>query len=287
MSIPLTRHAAYWVLRLVRVENCLAIGLTTMLGAYLAVGGAALTSDRAARGAAVAVLLIGAGNVINDRLDAAVDAAARPTRPIPSGLVTAATADRMFAGLTVAALLIALSLGLAYAVAAAVVTAVSFGYSYRLKSTVLLGNLVVAGLTATTVVYGAWTVGAPGPLGWLAAGTVGLLMLSFEVLKCAEDHDTDSRHGIRTISTVFGRRATIRAGCLLLLPFAAVAVLPPLFVETRWIHTPLAVGVLVLVAAGVVQLLNLGSGNASITACLHRIKVSWFLGILALAALRP
>jgi 4-hydroxybenzoate polyprenyltransferase len=284
-GVPVARVAT-GLLRLVRIENCFAVALTTGLGAYLAVGPATFGSSAVARAVAVTVLLIAAGNVVNDRVDLAVDADARPGRPLPAGVLSVSTADRLYVSLSAAGLVLALTLGAAAAAVAALVVALSLAYSLRLKRTVLLGNTVVAGLTAATVVYGAWTVGDVGPRHVLAALSVGLMMLSFEVLKCAQDHRTDGLHRIPTVSTVYGREVALRLGCLLLVPLPVLLLAPPLFLAVAWPQTPLAVGVLLLVVAGVSQVRR-AVDEATITRCLARIKISWFLGVLALAALRP
>lgn len=281
-----TRRVAAGLLRLVRVENCLAVALTTVLGAYLAAGPAAFRSDITGRAVAVAVLLLAAGNVVNDRVDYAVDADARPRRPLPAGVLSVSAADRLYLVLTTAGLVLALTLGAGSAIVAALVVALSLTYSFRLKGTVLLGNALVAGLTATTVVYGAWMVGAVGPRQVLAAVSVGLMMLSFEVLKCAQDHRTDRLHRISTISTVYGQDVAVRVGCLLLVPLSVLALAPPFFLTVAWPQTPLAAGVVLLVVAGVREL-RLAVDQAAITRCLACMKVSWFLGLFALAAMRP
>jgi geranylgeranylglycerol-phosphate geranylgeranyltransferase len=287
MRTATSSSMAATVLRLVRVENCFAVALTTLLGAHLAGGGQAVRTSTALLAVLATALLHGAGNVINDRMDVAVDADARPERPLPSGRISIATADHIYVGLTVAGVMCAATLGAASVLVAAAVVASSFGYSYRIKATVLGGNLLVASLAAATVLYGSWVTGGVGVRTWIAAASVLVLMLSFEILKCVQDHETDAAHGIRTVSTVIGRRPAVRVGTALLLPFAALALAPGILIDVSPAYLPLAVGVVTLTGAGAAHLMSADPGRAAVDRCVARLKQSWFLGIIALAALRP
>lgn len=213
------------VLRLVRWENCVAVALTTMLGAHLA--GGALTA-RALVAASTVMLLHAAGTALNDRCDVAVDRLARPQRPLPSGRLSLEFADRLAAVLAVVGLALAALLGpVALAVAVLVVLA-SVAYAVRLKNTVLLGNLTVAALSAATVPFGAavvrqWEV----PTAAIQGGVlVFAYMVAYEVLKCLQDVDSDGAAGIRTIATSWGPRAARATAAAALAGFASVALWP-------------------------------------------------------------
>lgn len=281
---PTRRERARAVGRLIRWENCVAVGLTTMLGAHL--GGGALTS-RSLMAASTVMILHAAGTALNDRLDVAVDRLARPERPLPSGRLSLRLAERLTVGLALVGLGLAAILGwVALAVAGLVVVA-STAYAVRLKDTVLIGNLTVAGLSAATVPFGAsvvreWDVPTAAIQG---AALILAYMVAYEVLKCLQDIVSDAASGIRTIATSWGPQAARATAIAALATFASVALLPVLTGSA-----PLAYRVAVLLPIGCVL-------GAALSAYLVRppatawdravgwLKVGWFLSLPALGLL--
>jgi geranylgeranylglycerol-phosphate geranylgeranyltransferase len=274
-------------MRLIRIDNCLAVTATTLLGAYLAAGVQLDTLARALDAAAVAFLLLAAGNVLNDRLDASVDALAQPTRPIPSGRVTPRAADLLFAALTVTGLVAAVPLGPPLVAFTGVIALLSAAYSWRLKNTVLVGNVLIATLSGCTVLYGALAVGG-GDWTWIwpAAGDIFFLMVAYEVIKCVQDHESDGDYGLRTISTVFGTRFALRFALGSLVIFSLLVISVGLSPAASFAYRVGAVVVLTLVATSAVQLGRYGPDADVLTSSLLLLKISWLVGVVALALLR-
>ena len=212
-------------LRLVRWENCVAVGLTTLIGAHLA--GGALTAEGYAAAGTVMVLHA-AGTTLNDRCDVAVDRLARPHRPLPSGRLSLRFADRLAAVLAVAGLACAALLGRAAFAVAVVVVLASVAYAVRLKNSVLVGNLTVAALSGATGPFGAAAVtDGDVPTSALVGGVlIFAYMVAYEVLKCLQDIDSDAAAGIRTIATVMGTRVARASALFALTVFACVALWP-------------------------------------------------------------
>lgn len=276
------RTVATAMLRLVRWENCVAVGLTTLVGAHLA-GDAAAPRAAVAGGAVIA--LHAAGTAFNDRCDVAVDALARPQRPLPSGRVSLASADRLAAILAVLGLGLSATLGPAALTVATLVVVGSALYAVRLKSSVLVGNLTVALLSAATVPFGAAAMAprevVPGPA--VRGGLlVFLYMVAYEVLKCLQDVDSDAASGIRTIATEWGPRSARTTAVTALAAFCVVATSPVVGG-----HASGAYGVAVVLPVGCVvgSALSAYLGPAPPVAwdrAVGWLKVGWFLSLPAL-----
>lgn len=272
--------------RLLRVENCTAVAATTLLGAYLAVGADLGSLARGLNAAAVAFLLLASGNVLNDRLDAPLDTLAQPSRPIPSGRVTPRTADVLYGVLTGIALVAAVPLGLALVIATAGIAILSAAYSWRLKNTVLIGNGLIASLSAGTVPFGALAVGGGDwTWVWAAAGDIFFLMVAYEVIKCVQDHDSDGAHGLRTVSTVLGTRTALRIALGSLLVFAVLVVATGLSSAASSGYRVGAVAVLALAATSAARLVRNGPSADVLTSSLLLLKMCWLVGVVALALL--
>ena len=78
-------------------------------------------------------------------------------------------------------------------------------YSWRLKSTVLMGNAIVATISAMSAIFGGIAAGNPRPSLWLAL-IIASAIMGREVLKTLADYEGDLRQRCRTVATVWGRR---------------------------------------------------------------------------------
>jgi 4-hydroxybenzoate polyprenyltransferase len=233
--VPLLAHpwlpdAARWawretrigtVGRLVRLPNVAVAATATLLGAYLSKG-SALHLPVVWRAAAAAALVVAFGNAANDVADIAVDRLRRPDRPLPSGGLTVAGARRIAGAAGLGAVLLALTLPATAAWFVAATVVLSVGYDLRLKGTVLVGNAVVALLSASTLPFGALVAGGRVAPAVLAGSLVFAFMLAFEVLKDVDDRDADAAVGLRTVATVLGPGRALRI--LRALPAALVGV---------------------------------------------------------------
>ena len=196
--------------------------LAVVLGGYVAGTGAwgpvAL--------AALATLFVSASsNAWNDYRDFVVVRFNLPLRPLPAGLVSPR------ASLIFSIVLAFLSVGVAAfinpaALAIAVVSNILlFIYSIRLKSTVLLGNITVALISAMSPVFGGVAAGNYRPALWLG-GIIFVGILGREILKTLADYDGDLAHDVRTIATAWGPRPA-RIFFFVLLGATAIIMLAP------------------------------------------------------------
>lgn len=194
-----TVHGLY---KLSRPMSTLSGALMVVLGGYVAKTGA--WSDIML--AAVATLLISAAaNAWNDYLDIEIDKVNQPQRPLPAGLISPNQARWFSFTLSILALGIVLFINpLAFAIAF-VSVALLYVYSLWLKSTVLVGNITVATISALSPVFGGVAAGRVGPSLWIAA-TIWVAILGREILKTLADYEGDLLNQCHTIATAWGRR---------------------------------------------------------------------------------
>jgi len=195
------------------------------IGAHVAVRGrgADWTSHDAWGTVAVGIatlLILSAGNALNDACDQHIDRVNRPRRPIPSGRVTARGAVRFAAMLMVAGVALAGSVNLMAVAVAMGATACLVGYALRLKGAPLGGNIVVGLLTSGAFAAGGIAVDALRhaltPIVFVFVFTV-----SRELVKDIEDVVGDAEHGASTAAVSWGLRTTARLAVL----FGCVGVL--------------------------------------------------------------
>lgn len=201
------------LVRLVRPLNVVMFFAGVALGGLLAAGPSAFVGDDgwALALAMLSAACIGAGaNAINDVFDVAIDRVNRPSRPLPSGVVTVGAARSVWA--VSAALGIGLSafLSLVHLGIATFSVLLLYGYSARLKKTPLAGNLAVALVLGLAILYGGLAV---APSGWgvlfLGAGFAVGTTLAREVAKDIEDAVGDATEGARTLPLVAGPNVAI------------------------------------------------------------------------------
>jgi len=153
--------------------------------------------------------ITGGGNATNDYFDQEIDIINKPRRPLPSHQVEPHSA-MLWAGLLyVVGIGISLPLGILMATFATTMAILAFLYSWKLKSSFLAGNLLVAFLSSMTVVYGGLTVGHLGST-LPSMFIIFVFMLCREVLKTAEDYVGDSARSIQTIAVLLGRSIAVR-----------------------------------------------------------------------------
>jgi len=276
---------------LARPLNAAMAAFSALVGA-LVVQGTDVLDDATllpvALGMVVTFLVTAGGNAFNDYMDAEVDRAGHPGRPLPSGRLTRPQALRFsFACFVVAQPLTGLvvSVGISGIFPLVVeLIAVDFLFVYELwlKARGLPGNLTVGLLSALTLLFGAAC--AAGPLHEGMPTVAVLFAIAFfastgrEVTKDIEDLEAD--RGARvTLPMLVGRKMavgtalTFIAGAVMLspLPIWPMAVLGPAYI-------PL---VLVADAAFIYSLAILGSDPASA----QRVhKVGFMFALLAFLA---
>jgi geranylgeranylglycerol-phosphate geranylgeranyltransferase len=209
--------------KLARPFNAFSGALAVFLGGYVA---GTNEWDKVALAALVALLVTGSANAWNDYLDIEIDKINQPHRALPAGMVSPKHAVWFALGLNVLALALAALVNPAVFLITLVFSLLLYLYSWRLKSTVLLGNLTVAITSAMTVIFGGVAAGNARPTLWLAI-IIATAILAREVLKTIADYEGDLRQQCRTVATVWGRRgarvvfyiATLATVWVMMVPF--------------------------------------------------------------------
>lgn len=146
-----------------------------------------------------ALVLLSAGNAINDYYDYEIDQVNRPRRPLPSGRI------RRRDALIFAILLIIIGIWLGTlinrnATAFAILVSVALAsYAFWLKRMPLIGNLVVSGLTGVTFVAGG--VAIDSVQATLIPATFAFLFTTArEIVKDLEDTEGDLKNDVKTLA---------------------------------------------------------------------------------------
>ena len=227
-----------------------------------------------------ALLLLSAGNAINDYCDYNIDRINRPQRPLPSGRI-----QRRHA-LIFAIVLIGIGIylgtrinrnatGIAILVSAALVS-----YAFWLKRTVFVGNLVVSGLTSVTFMSGG--VAIDSVQGTLVPAIFAFLFTAArEIIKDLEDIEGDMKNSVRTLAILNPRLAVATT-----LSFMALVVLfspiPYLFGWYSWYYLfVVVIGVDAVLIGLAIRLLR-DTSKESCASIQHWMKWDIFVGLGAI-----
>lgn len=254
-------------------------GLAVVLGGYVA--GTGEWANIAL--AVLATLFISASaNAWNDALDVEIDRVNQPERPLPSGQVSM-RAVKIFAFVMA---------GLSISVAALIsweaflISLFSnfllFIYSWKLKSTVLLGNVIVAFISAMSAVFGGVAAGNPRPTLWLFI-IIFVAILGREVLKTLADYEGDLKESVRTISTVWGRRAARVVFYLLVAATVIMMMMPSMLRVYRPVYGYIVfLGVIPVIVYIVLRVSRYRSGPQleRLSQLMKYDFIVWFLAVL-------
>jgi geranylgeranylglycerol-phosphate geranylgeranyltransferase len=189
-----------------RPTTSLAGALAVLMGGYVAGTGAWLNVILAV---IATFLASAAANAWNDYLDIEIDRINQPKRPLPAGKISPRAALIFSFALTGLALLIAAFVSWPAFLVALVTAVALYVYSWKLKSTVLMGNATIATVSAVSAIFGGVAAGNVRPSLWLAL-IIFVTIMGREVLKTLADYEGDLRGQCRTVATVWGlRRARI------------------------------------------------------------------------------
>jgi geranylgeranylglycerol-phosphate geranylgeranyltransferase len=189
-------------LKLSRIGNVVITFLSVECAGILC--GVNVTTNLEILSAAFAASLITAGgNAVNDLFDIDVDRINRPNRPLVSGALSVKQAKIFYTITTSLGLVLSARINIYSFLIAVVAVFMIFLYSFKLKRSVFLGNLVVALAAGLTFIYAGVSV-KDLPDIYPAAVFAFLTNLIREIIKDAEDVKGDSQIGIRTIATSHG-----------------------------------------------------------------------------------
>lgn len=154
----------------------------------------------------VVFLVCSGGMVINDYFDYEIDKVNKPERPLPSKKISKNAALIYSILLFLTANIIALFLRQIIFLFALVNTVLVVFYSWKLKKIALVGNLLVAWLSASSFLFGALLKGT------FTITILILFMMAFftsvgrEIVKSIEDVKGDKKLKAKTLPLVFGEK---------------------------------------------------------------------------------
>ncbi len=196
-----------YLIILSRPVNVLISFLTIIVAAELAFG---LDPFKNVLLAAISAALITIGaNVINDYFDIEIDVINKPNRPLAAGNVTRQAAFVYFTVVYISAWSVALYIGLNMFLIAFMTGILLYFYSFRLKRTILWGNLTVSLSTALAFVYGGLAVGHLQET-FFPATFAFLFHFGREVLKDIQDMKGDRQAGAVTYPLKYGISRSIK-----------------------------------------------------------------------------
>ncbi|HXF62657.1 MAG TPA: UbiA family prenyltransferase [Caldilineaceae bacterium] len=275
---------SYAWLRLVRLSNSLPASLLILLGPHLL---SIHPIPAATWRAAAAIWCITAfGYVTNDLADVHEDALNKPDRPLPSGRVAVAHAQRLALMLAGGGLLMAATISAPALAVAALVLGLLQLYSRRLKATPGAGNLLIGLLAGAALVAGGVSAAGPDPARlwplFPPALTLATFITAREVLKTLEDVSGDHAAGKSTLAVRYGPRVAHRVFVALALLTTCAALLPLLMLDYSWRYSWLmGLGVIAPLLGAAVDL----AGEAATPRArrwLALLKASYGAGLLAL-----
>ena len=192
------------VVQITRPQIALQAALYMLLGAYLEIGAQSVASPVVWSGAIIVGLIVAFGFVINDYEDRELDRLSKADRPIPSGLVPPPAARTLALLLAAACLAGSFILPQPLQLIAVINLGLTALYAVWLKRTVLLGNITIAWLNASVLLFGALAVGLFSTTVMVAAIMSFFYSFAQEVLYTIDDCASDTAGGIVTTAIFFG-----------------------------------------------------------------------------------
>ncbi len=215
-------------LTLVRIPNCLMIGLAVLVAETIGLGSLPSPTE-AVFGFLTAFMLLAGTMVFNDIQDVQVDRINSPDRPIPSGKVTLRQAIALSIVFSALALISSLVLGVLTFLTALVALALMAYYNTRGKKTGLLGNVVVSFNVALPFFFGGLAVNSLRPLLFIFFLVAFLANTAREVAKGIADIAGDSSKGILTVAVTHGPKRAAELAAAFFVVAVLLSFLAPVF----------------------------------------------------------
>lgn len=216
-------------LELARPLNCVMAGLAVLIGAIVGAGGeASLYLPQMALAFIAGCAITAGGNAINDFYDAKIDAINKPSRPIPSGRVSARGALCFSIGLLTVGIALSYFINFICFLIAVANSLILIYYAYRLKRTVLWGNICIGYLTGSAFLFGGAAVNG-------IAVTSTLFMLAMlttigrEIVKDMEDLEGDKKEGAVTLPIRIGERKSTMVALMFIIMAVLLSPIPVVF----------------------------------------------------------
>jgi geranylgeranylglycerol-phosphate geranylgeranyltransferase len=148
-----------------------------------------------------------AGNIVNDLFDVDTDKINHPERPLAGNLVTYNSAKIIWFFLTLSSFILASLVDMYAFIIILSVHILLILYSFRLKSTIITGNVVISFLTASAFLYGGY---AAGNIKNTIIPAIFAFLINYarELIKDMEDVKGDLSSGIVTLPGKYGVKNT-------------------------------------------------------------------------------
>ncbi len=189
-------------IQLLRPVN-VAIVFLTIIVAAIVVGAQERHVLMVVLGALAGAIIGGGANAINDYFDVEIDKVNRPSRPLPRGIVSPASAWWVWRISSSVGVLLSAYVGPVPLFIAVAWVVMLYWYSKRWKRKVFIGNLTVGVATALAFVYGGAIVGNLKDA-YIPSGFAFLVNLARELVKDAEDVVGDQEGQAMTLAVKHG-----------------------------------------------------------------------------------
>jgi geranylgeranylglycerol-phosphate geranylgeranyltransferase len=273
--------------RLMRPINCAMMGFAVFVGALLAASTSLVDNWlNLVFGFFTGFLLCAAAMTINDYYDREIDAVNEPTRPIPSGLISANTALSFVVVLVVVGLVFAYLSGASFSsvlclVVAAASWVITVSYVTVGKRTGLPGNFLVSTCVAIPFIYGSIAV-----TGGLQLNVLLFALMAFlsntgrEITKGIVDVKGDKAEAVKTMAVRYGEKnAAVAAALFYVLAVSLTPVPWILSLVSFWFIPLVLVTDIGLVVSSVLLLKDYSRENAR---KIKKLVLLWFvIGLVA------
>jgi geranylgeranylglycerol-phosphate geranylgeranyltransferase len=194
--------------KLVRPINCVMMSFAVLVGAVLANSSfSSFSLLNILFGALTGFTLTAASMAVNDYYDRKIDAINEPSRPIPSGTVTARNALVLTGVLSVIGFIFAYLTSIICLVAAVIAWAAMLTYTTVGKRSGLPGNFLVSACVATPFLYGSLTVVGAVQLNVLLFASMAFFSnAGREITKGIVDVKGDNAENVKTLAVRFGEK---------------------------------------------------------------------------------
>lgn len=214
------------LLRVMRWPNLLIIVLTQYLTAIFLIGNLSqwryfLTDWRLLLLCISTVLIAAAGYIINDYYDIKIDYINKPHKVVVGKIIKRRVAMAIHLSLSSVGFLMGVMVSYWVGLVNLLAIFLLWLYSNQLKRLPFLGNLVVAMLTAATVLIVALRYQQNNPYVYMYAIFAFTITLAREIIKDMEDLQGDQNFGCKTLPIIWGIRKTKYLLYLILLVFIA------------------------------------------------------------------
>ena len=265
-----------------RPVNCVMMGFAVFVGAVLAYPQFA-SADwlNVIYGFLTGFMLTAASMTINDYYDRTIDAINEPSRPIPSGSVSARAALAFVVVLSVVGFAFAFLVSLPCLVVAVISWIIVTTYVTVGKRSGLPGNFLVSACVAIPFIYASIAVTGQVQLNVVLFASMAFLSnTGREITKGIVDVKGDSAEGVKTLAVRYGERAAAVVAAVFYLSAVALTPLPwYLGIVSFWFIPLVLVTDVGFAVSSILLLKNYSRENAR---RIKKLVLLWFvLGLLA------